>query len=169
MNPELEGLDDSPHWYLYRELVAILKADPALSRSVLHWATFTEEEDEVLPPTSDQTPAVYLAPGLDRSRWETAGTHSSDLRIGFNLYVAGRTARPAWRLWWAIHRALFPGDVGARNEVHRRICLAAKEGGGINSGIVRITQPAFADFTQFVNFDCVEAVGEINLPLQIPS
>lgn len=171
MNPELEGLDDSPHWYVYREIVAILKSDAALSRAVRHWATFTEDdaEDGPHPPTGDQAPAIYLNPGLEPSRWETASSHESPLRIGFNLYVAGRTARPAWRLWWAVHRALFPPDKAEQHARHRRICAAASASGGRNSGIVRITQPAFMDVSSSVNFACVEATGEISLPLQLPS
>ena len=109
---KLLDLNDSPWSLAYYRIVLALKADPTLAATISAggWRTYTDEDSNDVGPGVDALPALECLPFAAGASPLTITSQNAPLGISISVACAGTDARNLMNLWYAVHRAIFPGD-----------------------------------------------------------
>jgi hypothetical protein len=155
-------LSESPHSRVYRELVAILKADGALKGAIKTWKVGDgEPRDAQAEPSVGNAPFLELSPVSQAMDWRDERSHRSPLAVQVTLTVPGTCYLDGFDLWHAVVKAVFPDDNAAREAIRLRL----RQAGAIVGGTTSFTRPAFAE-GQGPGGPFLSAVG--TLAIEIP-
>jgi hypothetical protein len=162
-------LPDVPWTQAYGRVVRALKEDATL-RAVVHpagWRTYTDEDTGDAPPGSDTLPSLELLPHGMKGTAESPIAQYSPLGIAITIATAGSDMRDLLNLWWAVHRAIFPGD-GARALVTSIRADFAGSASGAQLETVQLGLPAITPDVKELGNQILLASGSLILIMRVP-
>jgi hypothetical protein len=115
-------LRSSAHSRVFRELVRILRADPALATNVETWFDWGgNAARDTRPLAVALCPAVSLVPGALADQLEGPRGLAGVLAVSVGVAVAGTNADHLFDLYQAIRDAVYPGDPEREAAIRRRL------------------------------------------------
>jgi hypothetical protein len=157
MTPRLP-LPDCTATLLFRALVDRIQADKDVKSVVKTFKSWTDEPaDRADIFAVGVMPAVELYPGGGPDNYATPDTMIVDLFVDVILTTAGLRIDNCQNLWAALVRSFRPkDDVVAANAFRNRLV-----GLGAETGLVRVTRPAFCSKPDAANAAYFVASGQI--------
>lgn len=152
----------APHTSLFREIDRILRKDTTLTRVGTKFRSWNGDAAEAQAPSSGQTPWIRLTPVPRPMSQEYPDAQVGDLSVQIEVVTAGLKIDDCMNLFHAAARALLPNDFDAANVLRARLVAA-----GSQSGVVRISQPAFSDTPKDAAGSQFTAVGLLSLDVQV--
>jgi hypothetical protein len=155
-------LDDCPRTKVFRQVDAILRADPTLrrvfgaegGRRFLSW-----EGDPVrdAKPLDDKSaPAIRITPAaMGEDGWYSPEAQMGDLAIEVEILLRGTNVDDLMNVWWAVQRAIYPKS-GAQDNAN-----ALRDAGSF-TGMVAFVDPAF-DRAMAEKSGYIDAVGRMKV------
>lgn len=129
----------SPRTRVFRELVAILREDPLLSRVIRKDALRTWDGSplDAKDFTIEHAPALRLTPVTSGDDFATPDSMKGGLLINCEILLRGTRVDDLADFWWAVCKAVYPDDLLTRNAIALRL-----QNAGARSGLVLFSQPA---------------------------
>ena len=157
MTPKLD-LPDAVETLLFGILADHIAADPAIRRVVKtlkRWDDSPADRADLMAPGT--MPCLELWPTGGPDDYATPDTMLADLYVDVVMSVAGLRIDNAQNLWGAVVRSVRPKTVAAANAFRDRL---VKEGGA-ETGLIRVTRPAFVTKPDAANQAYFVASGQL--------
>lgn len=147
MARKLQGLRRGVRSKVFREVEAVLKADPTL-KSVIplgNWNTWDGKATDKQNPSRQDSPTISLDIDASQVRFWTPSSFVSDLFINIKIGIDSLDLEDASDLWEAVEDAFYPRSADSEGNVPqtRRLAIQRRlKSAGAHTGLVMFTVPA---------------------------
>jgi hypothetical protein len=149
-------LPTSPRTAVFRQLIAILRADPVLSATLKTLLCWEGKPTDAQDLTTGNAPALRVTPANGPDEWRYPEAFAGDLYLNCELLVTGYDADDLFNLWWAIQRAIYPASFAAKTAN-----VAALQAAGSRTGLAEFSMIATVDLPPDSNLQ--HAMGQIKI------